>query len=271
MWFVGVLVAAITSFYSWRLMFLTFWGTPRWAASEHIQHALHDAHDHGHGDHHADEADGNPAQAEDGGDRPSEHGPSQQDLPAGTGGYHPHESPMPMLVPLGVLSLGAIAAGFLFHGFFIGPEAGEGYWRGAIAFRQALMEKMEDVPTLIALSATIAWALGLFAAWYAYVRAPETPKAVSDQFRVLYRFLLHKWYFDELYDLLFVRPAFAIGRLLWHRGDEQTIDRFGPNGSAFLVAAGSRAAGRLQSGYLYTYAFVMLMGLTAAVTWAITS
>ena len=99
-WFVGVLVALITSFYSWRLMFLTFWGTPRWAASEHIQHALHDAHGHGHDDHahdahghdahHADEAHGNPAQAEDRGDRPSTHGASQQDLPAGTGGYHPH-------------------------------------------------------------------------------------------------------------------------------------------------------------------------------------
>jgi NADH-quinone oxidoreductase subunit L len=70
--------------------------------------------------------------------------------------------------------------------------------------------------------------------------------------------------------LLFVRPAFAIGRLFWHRGDERTIDRFGPNGVAALAAAGSRAAGRFQSGYLYTYAFVMLLGLTVAVTWAIT-
>ena len=270
-WFVGVLVALITSFYSWRLMFLTFWGTPRWAASEHIQHALHDAHGHhdSHDGHHADEAHGNPAQAEDSGDHPSTHGPSQQDLPAGTGGYHPHESPLPILVPLILLSIGAVFAGFAFHGYFIEPEAGERYWKGAIAFREHLMHSMHGVPLGIKLSASIAMLLGLFTAWYAYIRAPGFPKAVAGQFEVVYRFLLHKWYFDELYDSLFVRPAFAIGRLLWHRGDEKTIDRFGPNGSAWLVAAGSRAAGRLQTGYVYTYAFVMLIGLTAAVTWVI--
>jgi len=280
-WFIGVLVAALTSFYSWRLMFLTFWGTPRWAASEHIQHALHDAH--GHDDHHAhdghashaqddghrDEAHGNPTKAEDSGDAPSVHGPSQHDLPAGTGGYHPHESPWPMLVPLLLLSVGAVAAGFVFHGFFIEPEAGERYWRGSIAFREHLMHEMHGVPTAIKLSATIAMLLGLWGAWFAYIRRPAFPAAFAEQFRIGYRFLLHKWYFDELYHLIFVRPAFAIGRLLWHRGDEKTIDRFGPNGSAFLVQAGSRAAARLQTGYLYTYAFVMLIGLTAAVTWAI--
>ena len=80
---------------------------------------------------------------------------------------------------------------------------------------------------------------------------------------------MNKWYIDELYNFLFVRPAFAIGRLLWHKGDEGTIDRFGPNGSAWLVQVGSRMAGRVQTGYVYTYAFVMLIGLTAAVTWAI--
>ena len=268
-WFVGVLVAAITSFYSWRLMFLTFWGTPRWAASAHIQHALHDAHDHNHDAHHADEAHGNPAQGEDAGDAPSTHGPSQQDLPAGTGGYHPHESPLTILIPLILLSIGAIGAGFLFHNNFIEPTAGESYWKGAIAFREHLMHAMHGVPVPIKLSATIAMLLGLFTGWYAYIRNTEFPSAVAGQFEVIYRFLLHKWYFDELYDLLFVRPAFAIGRLLWHRGDEKTIDRFGPNGSAWVVQLGSRAAGRLQTGYVYTYAFVMLIGLTAAVTWVI--
>jgi NADH-quinone oxidoreductase subunit L len=276
-WFVGVLVALLTSFYSWRLMFLTFWGAPRWAASEHIQHALHDAHGHGHDDHathghdahHADDHHGNPAQAEDAGDAPSTHGPAQRDLPAGTGGYHPHESPVPMLVPLGVLSVGAVAAGFAFHGYFIEPEAGEQFWRGALAFREHLMHAMHEVPVAIKLSATIAMLLGLLTAWYAYIRNTAFPVAMAEQFRVLYRFLLRKWYFDELYHLLFVRPAFAIGRLLWHRGDEKTIDRFGPNGSAWLVQLGSRGAAKLQSGYLYSYAFVMLIGLTAAVTWAI--
>ena len=272
-WFIGVLVALITSFYSWRLMFLTFWGTPRWAASEHIQHALHDDHEHGHGHghdvHHADEAHGNPAQAEDSGDRPHVSDPGQQDLPAGTGGYHPHESPLNMLVPLIVLSLGAVFAGILFHGFFIEPAAGEHYWKGVIAFREHLMHAMHEVPVPIKLSASVAMLLGLLTAWAAYIRSPQLPSQVSDQFRILYRFLLHKWYFDELYDLIFVRPAFAIGRLFWHRGDEGTIDRFGPNGSAWLVQVGSRVAGRFQTGYVYTYAFVMLIGLTAAVTWAI--
>jgi len=273
-WFVGVLVAAITSFYSWRLMFLTFWGTPRWAASEHIQHALHEAHNHdddhhAHEAHHADAHAAPAPMAEAQGHEPSEHGPSQQDIPAGTGGYHPHESPLPMLIPLIVLSIGAIAAGFVFQGYFIEPTSGETYWKGVIAFRENLMHAMHGVPVPIKLGATIAMLLGLVTAWYAYIRAPRFPASVADHFRVLYRFLLHKYYFDELYHLLFVRPAFAIGRLLWHRGDEKTIDRFGPNGSAWLVQVGSRLAGRLQTGYVYTYAFVMLIGLTAAVTWAI--
>ncbi|HEU0044919.1 NADH-quinone oxidoreductase subunit L [Sphingomonas sp.] len=257
-WFVGTLVAMITSFYSWRLMFLTFWGTPRWAASEHIQHALHDAH--GHDDHPADEHAGH---------APAQHEPGQHDLPAGTGGYHPHESPWSMLVPLALLSLGAIAAGFLYHGAFIEPESGASFWRGTIAFNEHLMHAMHEVPLIIKLSATIAMLLGLLGAWYAYIRAPGVPAATAEQFGIFYRFLAHKWYFDELYHLLFVRPAFAIGRLLWHRGDEQTIDRFGPNGAASLAMVGSRMAGRLQTGHLYTYAFVMLIGLTAAVTWAI--
>jgi NADH-quinone oxidoreductase subunit L len=268
-WFVAVLVAAITSFYSWRLMFLTFWGQPRWAASEHIQHALHDAH--GHDDHHAHAADAHHGEAaeEHAGGEPDEHARGHDEVRTGTGGYHPHESPWSMLVPLILLSIGAIAAGFAFHEAFIEPESGEHFWRGAIAFREHLMHEMHEVPTAIKLSATIAMLLGLGSAWYAYIRNPSFPGGFAEQFGIGYRFLLHKWYFDELYHLLFVRPAFAIGRLLWHRGDEQTIDRFGPNGSAWLVQAGSRAAIRLQTGYVYTYAFVMLIGLTAAVTWAI--
>ncbi len=263
-WIVGVLVALLTSFYSWRLMFLTFWGQPRWAHSEHIQHALH-AHDHdgAHG-HHDDEAADEHA-----GHAPDPHALSQHELPVGTGGYQPHESPSNMLIPLIILSVGAVAAGFAFKGFFIEPMAGKTYWHGAIAFRGELMEAMESVPVPIKLGTAIAMLLGLFTAWYAYIRDKDFPAKVAEQFAVLYDFLLHKWYFDELYNLLFVRPAFAIGRLLWHRGDEQTINRFGPDGSAWVVQMGSRVAGRFQTGYVYTYAFVMLIGLTAAVTWAI--
>ena len=260
---VGTFAALLTSFYSWRLMFLTFWGTPRWTASEHIQHALHDAHGD---DHHAD------APAEDAGHTPDDHAPSQHALPAGTGGYHPHESPWTMLVPLAVLSLGAIAAGFVFHHWFIEAEEGAAFWQGSgLAFDAHLMHAMHEVPLFVKLSATIAMVIGLAIAWWAYMRSPGLPARAADAFRGLYRFLLNKWYFDELYDAIFVRPAFALGRLFWHRGDEKLIDRFGPNGSASLVQVGTRMAGRLQSGHVYTYAFVMLIGLTAAVTWAIGS
>ncbi len=249
---VGIIVALLTSFYSWRLMFLTFWGKPRWATSEHIQHALHDAHGHGPEDHaHDDHAHAG-------------HGD-------GTGGYHPHESPWTMLVPLGLLSAGAVAAGFVFHGAFIEPTAGESFWKGAIAFSKHLAHATHEVPLLVKLSAAIAWIVGLAAAYYAYIRAPELPAKLATSFSAVYDWLLHKWYFDELYDLLFVKPAFAIGRFFWHQGDEQTIDRFGPNGAAAIVASGSRLAGRVQTGYIYTYAFVMLIGLTAVVTWAIAS
>ncbi len=271
-WFVGVLVALLTSFYSWRVMFLTFWGKPRWAASEHIQHALHDAHghdDHAHDAHHVDDHHANPAKAEDAGHAPHDHHDAVHAPAEGDGEYHPHESPLPMLIPLIVLSIGAVLAGFVFHGYFIEPSAGEEFWKGALAFREHLMHEMHGVPLIIKLSATIAMLLGLLTAWYAYIKNPSFPGKVIEQFGVLYDFLLHKWYFDELYDLIFVRPAFAIGRFLWHRGDEKTINRFGPDGSAWLVQVGARVAGRFQTGYLYTYAFVMLIGLTAAVTWAI--
>ena len=240
----GIIVALLTSFYSWRLMFLTFWGAPRWATSEHIQHALHDAHGHGGAHHH-------------------HH--------AGDGGYHPHEGPWFILLPLVLLSVGAVAAGFVFHGYFIDPGAGARFWHGAVAFSDHLAHGAHEVPLAVKLSTAIVMLLGLGGAWYAYVLRPEVPAATARALPWLHDWLLKKWYFDELYDLLFVRPAFAIGRLFWKGGDEATIDRFGPNGAAALVAGGSRAAVLLQSGYIYTYAFVMLIGLAAVVTWAIAS
>jgi NADH-quinone oxidoreductase subunit L len=255
--FVGVFVAFLTSFYSWRLIFLTFYGKPRWAASEHIQHALHDAH----GAH-----DDEPS-AEDAGHEP--HGHDHAPV-TGTGGYHPHESPWTMLVPLVLLTLGAVFAGFVFHGFFIEPDAGERYWHGSVAFNEHLMHAMHGVPLWVKLSATVAMLSGLLVGWLAYIRSPSFPAKFAEQFRPLYLFSLNKWYFDEAYNFLFVKPAFAIGRLLWKKGDEGTIDRFGPNGLARLVKFGSAGAVRLQSGYLYTYAFIMLIGLTAALTWVVT-
>ena len=259
---VGVFVALLTSFYSWRLVFLTFYGKPRWAGSEHIQHAVHDHHGHGHDDHHDSEAE------------VTDQAPTADEIlhghqPEGTAGYHPHESPWVMLVPLVLLTLGAIFAGFVFHGAFIEPSAGESYWHGAIAFNEHLMHAMHEVPVWVKLSATFAMLSGLAIAYGAYIVSPSFPAKFAEAFRPLYLFSLNKWYFDELYNFLFVRPAFAIGRLFWKKGDEATIDRFGPNGAARVVQLGSFGAARLQSGYVYAYAFIMLIGLTAALTWVI--
>jgi NADH-quinone oxidoreductase subunit L len=175
-----------------------------------------------------------------------------------------------MRLPLVVLSIGAVFAGWAFADVFIGVERAPQFWRGAIFFDEHLMHARHAVPELVKYSATIVMLLGLFIAWLAYIRDTSIPARFTATFGPLYRFLLNKWYWDELYNMLFVRPAFALGRLFWKRGDEQTINRFGPDGAAWVVAQGSRGAVRLQSGYLYTYALIMLIGLAAATTWAVT-
>ena len=186
----------------------------------------------------------------------------------GTAGYHPHESPWTMLVPLVLLAIGAVFAGLVFEHPFLEAERGAEFWRGSLAFDTHLMHAMHEVPLWVKLSATVAMALGLLTAIWAYLVDTSIPARVAGTFRGLYAFLLNKWYFDELYDILFVRPAFILGRLFWKRGDEGTIDRFGPNGLAGLVSFGGVATRRLQSGYLYTYALVMLLGLAGVATWA---
>ncbi len=243
----GIVAALLTSFYSWRLMFLTFWGKPRWAGSEHIQHAVHDAHGHGTHDEHS-HGDGHA------------HGD-------GTAGYHPHESPLTILIPLGVLSLGAVLAGFGFHHAFI-SEGGGHFWKGSIDFAEGLIHHMHEVPLWVKWAPFAVMLTGFAVAWYAYIRRPDFPATFVAQASVLHRFFYNKWYFDELYDFLFVRPAFWIGRLFWKQGDVGIVDRFGPDGAAWLVAQGSRAAQKVQTGYLYSYALVMLLGLVGAVSWA---
>jgi NADH-quinone oxidoreductase subunit L len=252
----GAFAALLTSFYSWRLMFLTFWGKPRWAASEHIQHALHDSHAH---DDHPD--------AEDAGHDTRPHEASAAEVPAGTGGYHPHESPWTMLVPIVVLAIGAVFAGFVFHEQFVGAEEAVHFWRGAVAFDEHLAHGMHEVPNWVKWTPFAVMAAGFLIAWGAYIRSETFPQRFVGQFGVLYRFVLNKWYFDELYDVLFVRPSLWLGRFFWKRGDEGTIDRFGPDGVAAAVVAGTRVTARVQTGYLYTYALVMLLGVAAAMTW----
>ena len=258
---VGVTAALLTSFYSWRLMFLTFWGRPRWIDSAHIRHAV---------DHGADEPDeANPARQEDSGHDERAFAIETSDMPLGTGGYHPHESPLTMLIPLGVLSLGAILAGFVFHDQFIEADVGLAFWQGSLAFDTHLMHAIHEVPLLVKLASTIAMLVGLATAFFMYFRGHDRPRRLAETFSSVYRFFLHKWYFDELYDRIFVRPAFWFGRLFWKAGDEGTIDRFGPNGAAAVVAGGANWSNRFQSGYLYNYALVMLLGLAGLATWII--
>ena len=245
---IGVIAALLTSFYSWRLMFLTFFGKPRWDQSEHIQHAMHDHHDHhDHSDHDA-----------------HAHAAASD----GTAGYHPHESPWSMLTPLALLTIGAVFAGFVFHNAFIDAEAGQAFWANStLYFNVHLMHAMHEVPLWVKLSSTVAMLIGLTTAYFMYQRSEDAPQRLAATFGPIYRFFLNKWYFDELYNFVFIRPAFWFGRLFWKQGDIGIIDRFGPNGSAALVSFGSKLAVRMQSGYLYTYALVMLLGLVIAVSW----
>jgi NADH-quinone oxidoreductase subunit L len=247
----GIFAALLTSFYSWRLIYLTFFGKPRWDQSEHIQHAMHDAH--GHHDHgHAHDA----------------HHGHHDHASDGTAGYHPHESPLNMLVPLGVLSIGAVLAGFVFAPAFLSEGAGE-FWKGALVFDESVLHAMHHVPEWVKLAPAGVMLTGLLIATYAYLINPAFPAAFVRQFEFLYKFLLNKWYFDELYTVIFVRPAMALGRFFWKVVDIGVIDRFGPNGAAWVVAIASRGAVRLQSGYLYSYALVMLVGLVGAISWVI--
>ncbi|WOS63970.1 NADH-quinone oxidoreductase subunit L [Sinorhizobium fredii] len=212
-----VIAALFTSFYSWRLTFMTFHGTPR--ASHEVMH-------------------------------------------------HVHESPQVMLVPLYILALGALVAGFLFHDYFFGHHYVE-FWKGALftSAENEILEEYHHVPLWVKWSPFCAMALGLFTAWYMYISRPELPKYLADQHRGLYQFLLNKWYFDELYDFLFVRTAKRLGTFLWKEGDGRVIDGFGPNGVAARVLDVTDRVVRLQTGYLYHYAFVMLIGIAALVTW----
>ena len=213
----GILAAFMTAFYSWRLLLMTFHGTPR--ADEHTM-------------------------------------------------QHAHESPWAMLVPLFVLAAGAALAGYVFEDFFIGPERLE-FWKDSVLVLPdhdpiTASEAMHGVLEFLPL---IAGGLGIVTAYLCYSIEPDIPARLAMQYRALYQFLLNKWYFDELYDRLFVRNAFSLGDGLWKTGDGKIIDRFGPDGVANATRDLAREASRLQTGYVYHYAFAMLIGVVALVTW----
>lgn len=172
-----------------------------------------------------------------------------------------------MTVPLVVLAVGALFAGLVFHDGFVGAEGGVAFWGHSIAFDVGLMEALHHVPAWVVYAPSLAFFLGLGGAYFAYMARPGVPGAVVAAVPALYRFLCEKWYFDRLYDAIFVRPAKALGRFFWVRGDQKTIDALGPDGAAAMVAGGALAARRLQSGQLYVYALVMLVGLGLVAAW----
>lgn len=260
-----VIAALFTSFYSWRLIFLTFFGKER-------------------GDHHAHE--------------------------------HAHESPLVMLVPIGVLSLGAIFGGMLWYNSFFGDhdkfteffglphhaevEMADGHGEAAtdahgetvvadshgeemhaeahaegvapqgaifVAADNTILDDAHHAPTWVKVSPFVAMLIGFVMAMWFYIWSPSLPKKLAESQPVAYRFLLNKWYFDEIYDALIVRPVLALGRFFWKRGDEGTIDG-AINGLAMgIVPFFTRLAGRAQTGFIFTYAFSMVLGIVLLITW----
>jgi NADH-quinone oxidoreductase subunit L len=207
-----LLSAVLTSFYSWRLMFLTFEGKPR-EKPELLEHA--------------------------------------------------HEPPWTMGVPLVLLALGALLTGGLFAHLFIGEGQAE-FWRGSLVTHAAAAY---EAPLWVMLAPTLAMAGGFAVAWYFYMTNPLVPFGLAKRFRGAYLFLLNGWYFDALYDALFVRPAKRLGRFLWKTGDGTVIDGIGPDGVAARVIDITNRVVKLQSGYIYHYAFAMLLGVAALITY----
>jgi NADH-quinone oxidoreductase subunit L len=214
--FILTLVSAIlTSFYSWRLMFLAFEGKPR-QPRDVLEHA--------------------------------------------------HEPPWTMGLPLILLALGSLLAGGLFAHLFIGGGQAE-FWRGSLVTHAG--EGGHEAPLWVALAPTVAMAAGFAVAWYFYITNPLVPFGLAKRFRGAYLFLLNAWYFDALYDALFVRPAKRLGRFLWKTGDGAIIDGIGPDGIAARVIDITNRVVKLQSGYIYHYAFVMLIGVALIITYFI--
>src|SRR5712664_3967877 len=209
-----IAAAGLTSFYSWRLIFKTFFGEPH--DEEHYEAA--------------------------------------------------HESPVWMLIPIGVLAAGSILSGFPFKELFAGHGVEE-FFRDSVKMHPHIIEDMHHIPEVIAYLPTVMMAVGFLVSWLFYIRRPYLPVELANQHRLLYQFLLNKWYFDELYDLIFVRPTKRLGRFLWKVGDGYIIDGFGPDGVSARVPDVTRNVVRLQTGYLYHYAFAMLIGVAGLITW----
>jgi NADH-quinone oxidoreductase subunit L len=256
-----VIAACFTSFYSWRLIHLTFHGTPG-----DILHA-------GTATPHFDEGDNNAHDEPLDSDNAHQHAASaheEQGHAHGSAYDHAHESPPVMLWPLYILGAGAVLTGVVFSGyFFANPDTVSGFFKGALVVVTDRYEAAHAVPLWASWSATIAMLIGFGVAWYMYVVDKTAPARLAAANPGLYRFLLNKWYFDELYDTIFVRPAFWLGNAIWKGFDDWLVDQTIVEGLGDRVRDVTNRVVRLQSGYLYTYAFVMLIGVAALLTWAI--
>jgi NADH-quinone oxidoreductase subunit L len=178
-----------------------------------------------------------------------------------------HESPLWMLIPIGVLAVGSVASGFPFKELFTGPHGVEEFFRDSVKMNPHILEDMEHIPHLLGYLPTVMMLLGAVVAIQFYIRRPYLPVELAKQQPMLYQFLLNKWYFDELYDLIFVRPTKWLGRFLWKKGDGFVIDGFGPDGVSARVLDVTRNVVKIQTGYLYHYAFAMLIGVAGLITW----
>jgi NADH-quinone oxidoreductase subunit L len=213
----GILGAFMTAFYSARLMFMTFYGRYR-------------------GDHHTWD--------------------------------HAHESPSVILIPLYVLATGAVLAGFVGYDWFVG-DAWQSFWGKsiAVASTREILHHAHEVPVWVKALPLVMAVSGIALSYVYYVVRPDLPGKTAATFTALYKFSFNKWYFDELYDKIFVQPSLWIGRVFWKKGDGATIDGLGPDGIAARARDVAAALVRFQSGYLYHYAFVMLIGVAGLVTY----
>jgi len=177
-----------------------------------------------------------------------------------------HEAPLWMLIPIGVLAAGSILAGFPFKELFAGHGVAE-FFRESVKNNPHIIEGMHHIPESLKYLPTIMMVIGAYIAYVFYIQRPYLPVELARQQPMLYQFLLNKWYFDELYDLIFVRPAKWLGYTLWKKGDGYVIDGFGPDGISARVLDITRNVVKIQTGYLYHYAFAMLIGVAGLITW----
>ena len=175
-----------------------------------------------------------------------------------------HESPLVILIPLFLLTIGAALSGFVFKDLFIGNDY-QGFWRTSIFFKEEFI--LKHPPLWFLMITPIFGFLIIAGAYFLYIKNENILENLKNSNQPLYNFLLNKWYFDEIYDLIFTRPAKAIGSFFWHKGDGKIIDGYGPNGFAKIIKIISERAVLFQSGYLYHYAFVILIGLTILLTY----